>query len=440
MGTVSLTVSSQDLEQPAHNSMSIAGYRNGSSSVQPADQELLQFPDGQTAKLWRTGNPNANSVVISVSPARSESNGSLQGSAASTAVAVAAPSIRVDEDSFDGNVDNNNIVCVSSATGTRGSGAIQQHFKKGFAFRGFTFPRLTNSFKDDKLEQAYQRYSHRQRQRALVIVNLIDVFLKVAMLTAFITGGDLEEPKLTCALLRYLPWIAVNLLLCLLTYWKFFANNYLHWGALLIWIALNAEGNGNFGVTWEELRFEPGGDVSGETAWHVIFTVFVTYAMLPLPLKWCIVCGFLASVVNLVVCCLYRADLDRPEFERMILTNGCLYVCINFVSMYTKYLTDRAQRNAFLETRRSIETRYRTEKEIKKQESLLLSLLPRFVAQEIIKDISNEEDHRKFFSSQFHKIYIHCYDNVRSVCFVHGKSFNGKPVCMDRWMDIGCLL
>lgn len=242
VGTVSLTVSSQDLEQPAHNSMSIAGYRNGSSSVQPADQELLQFPDGQTAKLWRTGNPNANSVVISVSPARSESNGSLQGSAASTAVAVAAPSIRVDEDSFDGNVDNNNIVCVSSATGTRGSGAIQQHFKKGFAFRGFTFPRLTNSFKDDKLEQAYQRYSHRQRQRALVIVNLIDVFLKVAMLTAFITGGDLEEPKLTCALLRYLPWIAVNLLLCLLTYWKFFANNYLHWGALLIWIALNAEG------------------------------------------------------------------------------------------------------------------------------------------------------------------------------------------------------
>ncbi len=35
--------------------------------------------------------------------------------------------------------------------------------------------------------------------------------------------------------------------------------------------------------------------------------------------------------------------------------------------MYTKYLTDCAQRNAFLETRRSIETRYKIEKENGKQ-------------------------------------------------------------------------
>lgn len=37
--------------------------------------------------------------------------------------------------------------------------------------------------------------------------------------------------------------------------------------------------------------------------------------------------------------------------------------------MYTKYLTDCAQRNAFLETRRSIETRYKIEKENGKQVS-----------------------------------------------------------------------
>lgn len=419
LDTVSLAVSSRDTSTTdPRRPMSIVTFHNGSSSVQPSDQELLQFPDGHTAKLWRTGNPNANSVVISVSPARSESNNSFQDSS-STVVAGPTSILR---GSMDGNLENNNIACVNASSGHHGSGAIQQHFKKGFSFRGFNFPRLTNSFKDDKLELAYQGYSHRQRQTALVIVNLIDVFLKVAMLVAFFVAGELDEPRLTCALLRNLPWIAVNLLLCLLTYWKFFASNYLHWGALLIWIALNAEGNGTFGVTWGYLQFEPGGDVAGDGSWHVMFTVFVTYAMLPLPLKWCIVCGVLASLGHLLVCCLYRAHLDRPEFERMILTNACLYACINFVSMYTKYLTDRAQRNAFLETRRSIETRYRTEKEIKKQESLLLSLLPRFVAQEIIKDISNEEDHRKFFSSQFHKIYIHCYDNV-SILFADIQGF-----------------
>lgn len=47
--------------------------------------------------------------------------------------------------------------------------------------------------------------------------------------------------------------------------------------------------------------------------------------------------------------------------------NLLLYTCINLVSLYTKYLTDCAQRNAFLETRRSIETRYKIEKENGKQ-------------------------------------------------------------------------
>ncbi|KAH8026313.1 hypothetical protein HPB51_019523 [Rhipicephalus microplus] len=110
LGTVSLSVSNRD---GRFAPMSIVGC-NGSSSVQPADQELLQFPDGQTAKLWRTGNPNANSVIISVSPARSESNGSFYDST-STAVAVATPAgFRSVAGSFDDGADNNNI-----ADGTR---------------------------------------------------------------------------------------------------------------------------------------------------------------------------------------------------------------------------------------------------------------------------------------------------------------------------------
>ncbi|GFT64001.1 hypothetical protein TNCV_2314531 [Trichonephila clavipes] len=60
----------------------------------------------------------------------------------------------------------------------------------------------------------------------------------------------------------------------------------------------------------------------------------------------------------------------RKKFQELgcsVLTNGLLYTCINLVSMYTKYLTDRAQRNAFLETRRAIETRHKTAKENNKQ-------------------------------------------------------------------------
>lgn len=98
-----------------------------------------------------------------------------------------------------------------------------------------------------------------------------------------------------------------------------------------------------------------------------------------------------------------------------LMAQSLFHMCINLVSLYSKYLTDCAQRNAFLETRRSMETRYKIEKENGKQERLLLSLLPRFVALEIIADIAKEDDnhHGKLLSAQFHKIYIHCYEDVR---------------------------
>lgn len=46
------------------------------------------------------------------------------------------------------------------------------------------------------------------------------------------------------------------------------------------------------------------------------------------------------------------------------------------------------------------------------KERLLLSLLPKFLALEIIADISKQEDSR-VLSEQFHKFYIHSYKDVR---------------------------
>lgn len=59
--------------------------------------------------------------------------------------------------------------------------------------------------------------------------------------------------------------------------------------------------------------------------------------------------------------------------EERLADNAVLYIAVNFAGMYTKYLTDRGQRKAFLETHRSMETRCRTQKENDRQEKLLLS-------------------------------------------------------------------
>lgn len=52
-------------------------------------------------------------------------------------------------------------------------------FKKGLMYKGIYWPSLTNSFKCKRLEMAYLRYSHRQRQKSLIIVNIVDLLLKV---------------------------------------------------------------------------------------------------------------------------------------------------------------------------------------------------------------------------------------------------------------------
>lgn len=151
----------------------------------------------------------------------------------------------------------------------------------------------------------------------------------------------------------------------------------------------------------------------------------MTYAMMPMGLAWCFLCSLITSALDLaqtVILFVTTRTANNQSNEigswgadlaRLVLSKLLIYLAINLVCLYTKYLIDLSQRNAFLEARRSIETRAKIERENSKQERLLLSLLPRFVAIEIIGDIAKEDNHDKLLKKQFHKIYIHSYSNVR---------------------------
>ena len=62
--------------------------------------------------------------------------------------------------------------------------------------------------------------------------------------------------------------------------------------------------------------------------------------------------------------------LFRPLFRKWcpfqivwnVFSIGLLYLGVIWIGLYTKYLTERAQRKAFLETRRSLEMRFKTQK------------------------------------------------------------------------------
>lgn len=54
-----------------------------------------------------------------------------------------------------------------------------------------------------------------------------------------------------------------------------------------------------------------------------------------------------------------------------ITANFLLYTAINVAGMYTKYLTDRGQRLAFIETHKAMEHKKESEKELQKTQKLL---------------------------------------------------------------------
>ncbi|KYO45191.1 hypothetical protein Y1Q_0014655 [Alligator mississippiensis] len=156
----------------------------------------------------------------------------------------------------------------------------------------------------------------------------------------------------------------------------------------------------------------------GDGIGYVLFTLFATYGMLPLPLTWAILAGMLASLLQLGM----HALLPRlpPASVNQIAAQAVLFMCMNTAGIFISYLSDRAQRQAFLETRRCVEARLRLETENQRQERLVLSVLPRFVVLEMINDMTNVED--EHLQHQFHKIYIHRYENV-SILFADVKGF-----------------
>lgn len=54
-------------------------------------------------------------------------------------------------------------------------------FKRANVVKGILCPSLTNSFKNRSLERSYLTYTHRQRQKSLIIVNIVDFLLKAVL-------------------------------------------------------------------------------------------------------------------------------------------------------------------------------------------------------------------------------------------------------------------
>ncbi|XP_061708848.1 adenylyl cyclase 78C-like isoform X3 [Cydia pomonella] len=282
-------------------------------------------------------------------------------------------------------------------------------------YKGIYLPSISNSFTHEGVELSYQRYSRRQRQKSLIMVNVVDFLLKISLSVIYLA----THPKTDA---EPIAWTAafslLNVSICLLGWWRCFANNYLHWAAATTWILLVAQGLSGAGIGFESAEHQ---------VWYMLFIVFVPYAMLPLSLGWCMVVGLLASMAHLLAAALHITSSQDPDCTnpqeqcktRILIANTLLYLAVNFAGLYAKYLTDWGQRKAFGETYRSVRTRQRTKRENDRQWKLFQSVIPDFLAKEIANHVSREGE---FQDQQFNNLYIQRHQNV-SILYADIKGF-----------------
>ncbi|KAL2082182.1 hypothetical protein ACEWY4_022000 [Coilia grayii] len=239
----------------------------------------------------------------------------------------------------------------------------------GHAHHGLYLPTLLHTFRSRALETLYQSHSSHQRRSSLLLASVLDATSKLQLLLLY---RALPPPEATPeqdndhALRGWLTGIfmalAATLAMIMLVCKDADTPRCLRYAGLVSWLSQTTQVLGGLAYGLE-----------GDSSWYVMFSLFCTYTMLPLPLLWAICAGTLTSVLHLCVQAITHMH-DAHIFTKL-LAKGLLYLSMNTAGLFIHYLTDRAQRQAFLETRRCIQGRMKLEQENQRQARTLIACL-----------------------------------------------------------------
>lgn len=160
----------------------------------------------------------------------------------------------------------------------------------GSMVRGVYLPVLHHTFKSQDLEKLYQQYSSDQRRTSLVVTNIIDIVTKLNIIVIYLAVA----PEMVDSLQGWLAGLFMGLgaLLCILV--LICKGNmspaYLRYAGMASWLSQTVQVLGGLVYGLEK-----------DQSWYVLFILFATYTLLPLPLLWSICTGCLTSTLHLLV-------------------------------------------------------------------------------------------------------------------------------------------
>ncbi|XP_063037615.1 LOW QUALITY PROTEIN: adenylate cyclase type 3-like [Melospiza melodia melodia] len=276
-------------------------------------------------------------------------------------------------------------------------------------------PGRLSAFSPESLEKLYQTYFRRQRHETLLVLVVFSALFDLYVLGMCAAFSRVEKllPALA-ALGGLVAHGAIFLLLRSRLLPEDFSQRFLPCG---LWALTVAQLWALLGLEFRRSSPEP-----VDTAGWQAFFAFSCFLTLPLRLARILLlaaaaCGGHALVLGIVQ---LRGgsgrgggeeeDVDRGEVARQLLSNVALYACAVAVGAMSYVMADRKHRKAFLEARQSLEVKLNLEEQSQQQERLMLSILPKHVADEMLKDMKKDPSQKEL--QQFNTMYMYRHENV----------------------------
>ncbi|XP_062345572.1 adenylate cyclase type 3 [Cinclus cinclus] len=268
------------------------------------------------------------------------------------------------------------------------------------------------SFSPESLEKLYQTYFRRQRHETLLVLVVFSALFDCYILGMCAAFSRME--KLFPALAALLGLVAHGSLFLVLKSRLLperFSQKFL---PCALWALMVAQLWGLLGLEFRR-SFPEAVDAVG---WQAFFA-FSCFLTLPLRLARILLltaasCGGHALLLG-IAAAFQRGQQEEQEEDggvvvRQLLSNVCVYLCALTVGSMSYVMADRKHRKAFLEARQSLEVKLNLEEQSQQQERLMLSILPKHVADEMLRDM--KKDPRQKELQQFNTMYVHRHENV----------------------------
>ncbi|XP_029281130.1 LOW QUALITY PROTEIN: adenylate cyclase type 3 [Cottoperca gobio] len=266
------------------------------------------------------------------------------------------------------------------------------------------------AFAPESLERIYQNYFRRQRQDNLLVLAMFAALFNSFIIT--MCAVVYTQDKLSMLVVAAVG-LAADVVLYVLCWLQKLPASPVSRGAVpyILWLMITVHVLCYMGLNYE--RFPQGSDSVGWQAFFS-FSSFLTLPLdlVPLLLLTALSCGIQTLVLGVTVAQRFEDNVQGAMLVRQLLANVMLYLCAAMVGVMSYYMADRKYRTAFLEARQSLQVKLTLEEQSTQQEELLLSILPKHIADEMLQGMKNQADQSEGQQQQFNTMYMYRHENV----------------------------